>query len=224
MRSFTAGRTTPTALYTITPEARSAAQSSADSQPGPPISAMQMPTKAAAEVMASERWCQASAETAVLPTDSPSRRDPAEPQFLDHDHAHQHHERERRRRVMGRENLAHRLDGDGDGRAKSSTRPPRPRAPRPCRSRRDRLVRRSAMRSRSPLQTISDENRSAVDSMPSAMRAWELPMTPAAILTTASTALTHRPISAVRIPRRTASVTARARPSRSSPPRLRPGR
>ena len=74
MRSFTAGRTTPTALYTITPEARSAAQSSADSQPGPPISATEMPTKAAAEVIASERWCQASAETTVLPTDSPSRR------------------------------------------------------------------------------------------------------------------------------------------------------
>src|ERR1043166_2972511 len=49
-------------------DAKSAAQSSADSQPGPPIRAIEIPTNAAAEVIASERWCQASAATAWLPS------------------------------------------------------------------------------------------------------------------------------------------------------------
>jgi hypothetical protein len=51
----------------MTAAATKAAQSSADSQPGPPQSATAMPMKAAAEVMASLRWCHASAFTAVLP-------------------------------------------------------------------------------------------------------------------------------------------------------------
>ena len=56
----------------MTAQANSAAQASARSQPGPPICATRMPTSAATDVMASERWCQASARTALLPISSPS--------------------------------------------------------------------------------------------------------------------------------------------------------
>ena len=63
-----------TPLKKMTPDAASAAQSSADSQPGPPQSAIEMPTNAAADVTASLRWCQASARTAVLPMSMPTAR------------------------------------------------------------------------------------------------------------------------------------------------------
>jgi len=63
-----------TPLKKMTPDAASAAQSSADSQPGPPQSAIEMPTNAAADVTASLRWCHASALTAVLPMSIPIAR------------------------------------------------------------------------------------------------------------------------------------------------------
>ena len=43
-----------------------AAQSSARAQAGPPIKADEMPTAAARDVSASERWCKASASRALL--------------------------------------------------------------------------------------------------------------------------------------------------------------
>ena len=53
--SRTAGRSSETPLIAMTAAATRAAQSSADSQPGPPQSAIAMPTNAAAEVIASLR-------------------------------------------------------------------------------------------------------------------------------------------------------------------------
>ena len=55
MRSPIAGRSIRRPFAAMIAEARMAAQSSADSQPGPPQRAMEMPMKAAAEVMASLR-------------------------------------------------------------------------------------------------------------------------------------------------------------------------
>ena len=57
----------------MTKAASNAAQSSADSQPGPPQSATPMPIKAAVDVNASLRWCHASALTALLPVSVPTR-------------------------------------------------------------------------------------------------------------------------------------------------------
>ena len=45
----------------MNPEAKSAAQSSADSYPFPKIKAIEIPRNAATDVIASLRWCQASA-------------------------------------------------------------------------------------------------------------------------------------------------------------------
>ena len=78
MRSATAGRTSSTAFTAITIDAASAAQSSAASQPGPRITAIEIPTNAAADVSASLKWCWASVRTAVLPISEPTvptRRD-----------------------------------------------------------------------------------------------------------------------------------------------------
>ena len=58
---------------------------------------------------------------------------------------------------------------------------------------------RAAMRS--PPHTIADEKMSAVDSIASAMSAYELPNTPATSLTAASTALARNPTCAARMPR-----------------------
>ena len=61
-----------TPLKTITTHAKSAAQSSATSQPLPPTRASEMPTNAAAEVIASDQWCSASTSSAVLPAVTPA--------------------------------------------------------------------------------------------------------------------------------------------------------
>lgn len=50
-----------------------AAASSANAIDAPPISATLIPTAAASEVIASLRWCQASASTTELCIDAPSR-------------------------------------------------------------------------------------------------------------------------------------------------------
>ena len=50
----------------IKPAAKSAAQSSATSYPFPRSNAIEIPTKAATDVMASLRWCQASARREEL--------------------------------------------------------------------------------------------------------------------------------------------------------------
>ena len=60
-------------LTAMITHAKSAAQSSAVSQPGPPQSAMLIPTNAAPEVSASDQWCSASMFSAVLPTSAPAR-------------------------------------------------------------------------------------------------------------------------------------------------------
>ena len=57
-------------MNAITPAAKSAAQSSAGSYPGPPISAIEIPINAASEVSESLRWCQASVRIALLAIDS----------------------------------------------------------------------------------------------------------------------------------------------------------
>jgi len=62
-----AGLKVRTPLTATSIAATSAAQSSAASQPRPPINAMLIPMKAASELIASARWCQASASTAELP-------------------------------------------------------------------------------------------------------------------------------------------------------------
>ena len=67
-----AGRSVRTAVAEITMLAASAAQSSAGSQPLPPMSAMLMPTNAASDVIASDRWCHASAVSATLADFSPA--------------------------------------------------------------------------------------------------------------------------------------------------------
>ena len=69
----TAVRISATPFHAMMPAAISAAQSSALSHPAPPMIATEIPMKAAIDVSVSLRWCCASAESAMLPTERARR-------------------------------------------------------------------------------------------------------------------------------------------------------
>ena len=122
----------------MTAQAKSAAQSSALSQPSPPMSAIEMPMKAAMEVKRVGAMMPGVGLHRGAFDVSPEAVDVAKEKLLYHDHDEQTDERERRRRVMRRENFAHALNRETDRGGETRRTPQRRRrSVRLCRDRRD---------------------------------------------------------------------------------------